>query len=262
MNPIAKYTKWLHTRWPAGTIEKLPVTGDDGETNVPGLRVAGDLTGIPLLKFSADTGVRAVRAFASEGGFRPGEEGDGALDLAIIGGGVSGMAAAIEARRQGWNFRVFEAREDFSTIRNFPKAKPIYTYPTDMEPAGEMHFRAEVKEDLLAELEEQRREAESSRNRCGSIRSGKGVTDSSWRWAGAKRSAPAGCWWPSAAAATTGRWGFRARKRTRSSTDFTTRRIIARKRFSSSGEAIARRRRPSPSPSAGRRSPWPTGGRR
>ncbi len=159
MNPIAKYTKWLHTRWPAGTIEKLPVTGDDGETNVPGLRVAGDLTGIPLLKFSADTGVRAVRAFAAEAGSRPGEDGDGVLDLAIIGGGVSGIAAAIEARRQGWNFRVFEAREDFSTIRNFPKAKPIYTYPTDMEPAGGMHFRAEVKEDLLAELEEQRGEA-------------------------------------------------------------------------------------------------------
>ena len=23
-NPIARYVRWLHTQWPAGTVEKLP----------------------------------------------------------------------------------------------------------------------------------------------------------------------------------------------------------------------------------------------
>jgi len=45
-NPILRYTKWLHTRWPAGHVEKLPVVQPDGGTNVPGLYVVGDLTGI------------------------------------------------------------------------------------------------------------------------------------------------------------------------------------------------------------------------
>ena len=27
---IERYTKWLHTQWPAGTVEKLPVSGDGG----------------------------------------------------------------------------------------------------------------------------------------------------------------------------------------------------------------------------------------
>ncbi len=151
-NPIAKYVHWLHTRWPAGVVEKLPVAGTDGATNVSGVRVVGDLTGIPLLKFSADTGARAVQAILKELDFQPGGE---SLDLAIIGGGVSGISAALEAKKAGLSFKVFEAVQPFSTIVNFPKAKPIYTYPTEMTPAGEMRFKANVKEALLEELEAQ-----------------------------------------------------------------------------------------------------------
>jgi len=89
MNPIAAYTRWLHTRWPAGTVEKLPIVNDDGSTSVPGLYITGDLTGIPLLKFSADTGAKAVRRIVENGDFDKHSESDDVLDLAIIGGGVS-----------------------------------------------------------------------------------------------------------------------------------------------------------------------------
>ena len=81
------------------------------------------------------------------------------LDLAIVGGGVSGISAALEAKKAGLKFGVFEAAEPFATIVNFPKAKPIYTYPTEMTPAGEMQFAADVKEALLDELQRQRRDA-------------------------------------------------------------------------------------------------------
>ncbi len=72
---------------------------------------------------------------------------------------MSGISAALEAKKAGLKFEVFEAAEPFSTIVNFPKAKPIYTYPTDMTPAGEMQFHADVKEALLDELERQRKDA-------------------------------------------------------------------------------------------------------
>ncbi|MGE9290952.1 MAG: NAD(P)-binding domain-containing protein [Puniceicoccales bacterium] len=161
MNFIKRYAHWLHLKWPAGKIEKLPISGEDGETNIAGIRVSGDLTGIPLLKFSADTGARAIRAFLAESRFNPSRDADDPiLDVAIIGGGVSGIAAAKEARQQSLHFAVFEAREAFSTIRNFPKGKPIFTYPTGMEPTGGMHFHSQVKEDLLTELEEQQNESE------------------------------------------------------------------------------------------------------
>lgn len=168
MNPIARYTRWLHTRWPAGTVETLPDVGDDGATSVPGLRVVGDLTGVPLLKFSLDTGARAVRAMVAEGGLgaaaQAGKDPGRAtghtsdLDLVIVGAGVSGIAAAIEAKNQGLSYCVFEAAQTFSTIVNFPKGKPIYTYPTEMKPEGALQVSAEVKEALLEELEAQRAE--------------------------------------------------------------------------------------------------------
>ena len=147
MNPLARYTRWLHTRWPAGTVEKLPEAREDGTTTLPGVRIVGDLTGVPLLKFSSDGGARAVRAILAEPDFRSGSGRRrmiGVLDLAIVGGGVAGIAAAIEAKASGLSFVVFEASEPFSTVVNFPKAKPIYTYPAEMTPAGDLQFREEV----------------------------------------------------------------------------------------------------------------------
>lgn len=161
-NPIRRYTHWLHTRWPAGVVEKLPESGELGVTNVPGVRIVGDLTGIPLLKFSSKTGAEAVHAILAEPDFRKAEGGrmkDEVLDLAIIGGGVSGVSAAIEAQKAELNFQIFEATQPFSTVVNFPKAKPIYTYPTDLKLEGGLHFSKDVKEPLLEEMEAQRKAA-------------------------------------------------------------------------------------------------------
>jgi NosR/NirI family nitrous oxide reductase transcriptional regulator len=155
--PLARYTRWLHTGWPAGTVEKLPEVGDDGSTAVPGLYVVGDLTGIPLLKFAADTGARVVRTIVAEPSFakRPPRAGATVHDLVIVGAGVSGMSAALEARKLKLEFVILEASEPFSTIVNFPKQKPIFTYPTAMTPAGELQLTAKVKEPLVEELERQ-----------------------------------------------------------------------------------------------------------
>lgn len=157
MNPIAAYTRWLHTQWPAGKPEKLPVVNQDGSTNVSGLYVVGDLSGIPLLKLSVNGGVRVVRKIAQElkaSGAAPAAE---TLDVAIIGGGTAGFAAAKEAEKLGLKYLVFEASEPFSTIVNFPKGKPIYKYPTDLPLEGGLafHDKSDVKEGLIEDLREQ-----------------------------------------------------------------------------------------------------------
>ncbi len=174
---LKKYARWLHTRWPAGVVEKLPVVGQDGKTNIPGVRIVGDLTGIPLLKFAAHTGARAVKAILRDPGFQAQRGKEGVLDLVIVGGGVSGFSAAVEAAKAGLDFQLFEAVEEFSTVENFPKGKPIFTYPTEMTPAGAFRFKAKVKEDLLEELVRQRMEAKvtSQRMKIDRIERAKGV---------------------------------------------------------------------------------------
>lgn len=136
-------------------MEPLPETMEGGRTRVPGVTVTGDLTGIPLLKFALDTGARAVAGVPTDSPTRRA----GGLELIIIGAGVSGMAAAIEAQRRGLRFTVLEASEPFSTIANFPKGKPIYTYPRAMNPAGTLQVSGDTKERLLEEL---RAQAEAS----------------------------------------------------------------------------------------------------
>ena len=70
MSFLTRYVRWLHTRWPAGHVEPLPVTDEEGRTNVRGLYVVGDLRGVPLLKLSAHTGAGAVRDLARDPAFR------------------------------------------------------------------------------------------------------------------------------------------------------------------------------------------------
>ena len=151
---LRRYARWLHTRWPAGTVEPLPEVGADGRTSVPGVYVAGDLTGVPLLKFALDTGARVARAIAEDPGLRS-DGRPGVLDLAIVGAGVAGMAAAAEARRLGLSFRIVETSRPFFTLVNFPRGKPIFTYPGAMKPAGDLQVSATVKEALVEELEAQ-----------------------------------------------------------------------------------------------------------
>ena len=145
---IARYARWLHTGNPSGRVERLPDAGPDGTTRLPGVFVVGDLTGVPLLKFATDTGARVVERIEARAPA-------GALDTVILGGGVAGMAAALEAKRRGLRFVVLEAAEPFSTIRNFPLRKPIFTYPRAMHPHGRLQVSATVREDLIDELREQ-----------------------------------------------------------------------------------------------------------
>src|SRR5262249_28349584 len=95
---LSRYTRWLHLRLPAGTGEPLPRLGEHGETSVPGLHVAGDLTGVPLLKLAVDSGARAVRAMVAS---LPAARDRATTDLVIVGAGPAGINAALEARSLG-----------------------------------------------------------------------------------------------------------------------------------------------------------------
>lgn len=148
---IRRFYHWLHGQWPAGRPEPLPRVGEHGRTRLPGVYVVGDLSGIPLLKLSIQSGVEAVRDA------REHLRSEGAVDVCVIGGGTAGLSAAVEAKRAGLSYRLLEANRLFSTIHNFPKGKPIYTYPSGMQPPGDIQVQAPVKEELIDELEAQAR---------------------------------------------------------------------------------------------------------
>jgi thioredoxin reductase len=78
---------------------------------------------VPLLKFSSDSGAGAVETIAADPAFEGRARQDGVLDLVIVGAGVSGMAAALAARKKDLRFEILEASEPFSTLVNFPMGR-------------------------------------------------------------------------------------------------------------------------------------------
>lgn len=110
------------------TARRLPVMDEDHQSNIPGLYVAGEISGVPLIKLGLNQGVDLVRHLAPQ--LRNGPQ-DGALDLIIIGAGASGLGAASEAHRLGLRYVVLEQRRAAQLIRDFTKGKPLF-----MEPEG------------------------------------------------------------------------------------------------------------------------------
>jgi NosR/NirI family transcriptional regulator, nitrous oxide reductase regulator len=149
LDSLKTYANWLHLKYPAGEVELLPRVDERFRTNIRGVYVVGDLAGVPLLKYSVQSGAEAIRDVVASG--RRGQSDD-VLDVVIIGAGASGMAAAMEADRVGLRFLVIEVDRPFATVHDFHRGKPIYTYPTEMEPRSPLAVSAGNREELLVEL--------------------------------------------------------------------------------------------------------------
>ena len=154
MGIIKRYFNWLQQDVPVGEIEKYPEIDGNGETSVKGLYVIGDLTGIPLLKLAAESGAKMIRYLNREPKFQKERENKetGVLDFVIVGAGPSGIAAGLDAQKEGYDFKIVDSSCAFSTIINFPKGKPIYAEPGDMEQVSQLAIREGVKESLLEDL--------------------------------------------------------------------------------------------------------------
>ena len=85
----------------------------------PGLFVVGDLTGVPLLKFSSDSGARAVQQIAAERSFQQRQAEAGVHDVAIVGAGPAGLAAADVLARNGIRSVVFDAYPEIGGLLTF-----------------------------------------------------------------------------------------------------------------------------------------------
>jgi thioredoxin reductase/ferredoxin len=172
---LKQYANWLHLQYPGGEVERLPRVDAHYRSSMEGVYVVGDLAGVPLLKFSLDSGAKAVRHIADDLDPQPEApaDDDSPYDVVILGGGASGMAAAREAEAQGLSYVVVEASRSFATIKDFQRGKPIYRYPKKMQPAGDVQVTADKKEPLVEELEAQaedvtRREGTAERVRRAS----------------------------------------------------------------------------------------------
>ena len=137
---------WRQGASPWRGLRDGPKADPQGRTGVPGLWVAGDLSGAPLLKTALrdgwDVGTRVAEAVRRH-------TGPADVDVVVIGAGPAGCAAARALQLEGRSVRVFERDRPFRTLEAFPAGKMIYAEPRGVPTQPPLWFEDAPKEELV-----------------------------------------------------------------------------------------------------------------
>ena len=135
-------------------IEQRPNVDQHLESrDVPGVFLAGDLTGLPLIKNAINQGRRVANRVAAtlpakeRANARKGDE----VDLVIVGAGPAGISASLRAKELGLSHVVLEQGSVAASVKSFPRNKLVFDQPLDLPVEGEMWLRESTKEELLAQ---------------------------------------------------------------------------------------------------------------
>ena len=132
--------------------EILPIVDGNFESNVPGIYVIGDVTGLPLVKVAANHGTELLAKMEKQGRFKTkAEEG---LDLVIIGAGPAGLSAALEAQSRGLRYVVLERAKVASTVRSFPPGKKVYAEPRFLKNLSQIASEGDKEKDAFIAMVE------------------------------------------------------------------------------------------------------------
>jgi thioredoxin reductase (NADPH) len=143
---------------------RAPFIKEDFETNLPGIYIAGELSGVGLIKTAINEGRLAIdsirRRLEAQGGWQPpvvthGENHGIALeglpyDVIIVGAGPAGLSASLAAMQDGLRYLTLEQGEVAATIRNYPRHKFLMAEPLEMPLIGSLYVGDGTKESLLS----------------------------------------------------------------------------------------------------------------
>jgi thioredoxin reductase len=106
-------------------IDDRPLLNESLESvDVPGLFLAGDLTGLSLIRNAIEQGAHVAHTIA--GGNRVhGAKGRESYDLVVVGTGPAGLSAILEASRLGLKAIALEQCSVAQSIRSFPRHKLV-----------------------------------------------------------------------------------------------------------------------------------------
>ncbi|HEV7559742.1 MAG TPA: NAD(P)-binding domain-containing protein, partial [Kofleriaceae bacterium] len=124
--------------------------GAAGLAEVPGVFVAGDIGGTPLIRNAVDRGASVIREIAK----RPRSSHE--LDVVIVGAGPAGLAASFEAHALGLRYVTLEQATIADSIRSFPRGKLVID--PDLPNRSLLWLAEATKEELLARWTRQVRE--------------------------------------------------------------------------------------------------------
>ncbi|HTC34597.1 MAG TPA: NAD(P)-binding domain-containing protein [Bryobacteraceae bacterium] len=123
---------------------ELPTYDADLETNVPGMYLAGEVTGKALIKVAINQGKKVVDSIMKS---KPAAGLQ--YDVIVVGAGPAGTSAALAAKSEGLKVLVLEQGTQANTIRNYPRQKFVMAEPVMIPVYGPLWMEDTSKESLL-----------------------------------------------------------------------------------------------------------------
>src|SRR5215813_7700708 len=138
------------------SVKKIPerkVPKRDGRfmTNVPGIYLVGDVSGVPLIKNAINEGGTVID-YVVEDIKQMGKNGKADYDVAIVGIGPGGLSAAALAAQRGLKYIAIEQDQVVATIQQtYQAGKYVYYNPIDQPVKGgiKLDGAGGVKEDMI-----------------------------------------------------------------------------------------------------------------
>jgi len=125
--------------------EDIPRLTDQFETNIPGIYIVGELSGMALIRNAITHGVTAMNAIAESLNGAPGLD----TSVAIIGAGPSGLSAALKAKELGIDFQILDQDKPGGTILQYPRKKLTLVQRVTIPLYGDLTRGEYTKEELL-----------------------------------------------------------------------------------------------------------------
>jgi thioredoxin reductase/NAD-dependent dihydropyrimidine dehydrogenase PreA subunit len=123
---------------------ELPRLRENFETNVPGMFIIGELGGMGLIRNAFEQARQCIDGIA-----RSTPRGRAEHDLAIVGCGPAGLAAALYAKHRGLSFTILEREDVGGAVRHYPRKKIVMTEAVKVPGYGKLDFREIRKEELI-----------------------------------------------------------------------------------------------------------------
>ena len=126
--------------------DDIPRLDPANQTSVPGLWIAGELSGFALINNAVAQGASVVAAIArAPRSTTP----PGGFDVLVVGAGPAGMSAALAAGEEGLSCVVLDQQGAGGTILQYPRRKLVMVQPVEIPRLGRLPRLEYTKEELL-----------------------------------------------------------------------------------------------------------------
>ncbi|MEN8006798.1 MAG: NAD(P)-binding domain-containing protein [Candidatus Krumholzibacteriota bacterium] len=129
--------------------DDIPLLDDHNQTNVPGIWIAGELSGFALINNAVEQGRKVMERIAAVRGPVSTAAREGILDAVVVGAGPAGMSAGLVASDKELSCVILDQQGAGGTILQYPRRKLVMVQPVEIPRLGRLPRHEYSKEELL-----------------------------------------------------------------------------------------------------------------